>query len=155
MNRDARRTAGALATRRPEGDGDEGERVHLVVPPSSRFLRTARLVAADAAERAGCDVEEIEDFRIAVDELCHLLMAATDHFVHVTVTTFDAHVVARGSTHARAGAAHELDEVSSMIVAGTADELEIVASPGELAFEVVKHARRAFDAGPDPEARPR
>ena len=83
-------------------EDDEGERVHLVIPPSSRFLRTARLVAADAAERAGCDVEEIEDFRIAVDELCHLLMAATDHSVHLTVTSFDAHVVARGSARARA-----------------------------------------------------
>ena len=45
--------------------------VHLVVPPSSEYLRTARLVAADAAVRAGLDCEEIEDFRIAVDELCH------------------------------------------------------------------------------------
>jgi len=143
MARDARQPMGALVTRGRQLPGDEGERVHLVIPPSSRFLRTVRLVAADAAERAGCDVEEIEDFRIAVDELCHLLMAATDHFVHVTITSFDAHVVARGTTRPRAARAPELDEVSAMIVAGTADEFDIVASPGELRFEVAKHARIA------------
>jgi len=144
MDRDARRPHGALATQQPAGERlGEGERVHLVVPPSSEFLRTARLVAADAAGRAGCDVEEIEDFRIAVDELCHLLMAGTDHYVHLTVTSLDAQVIARGSTRARPGAPRTLDEVSAMIVDATADEVDIIATPDELTFEVVKHARRA------------
>jgi len=127
----------------------DGERVHLVVPPSSEFLRTVRLVAADAAGRAGCDVEELEDFRIAVDELCHLLMAGTDHFVHLTVTSFDGQVVARGSTRARPGATNELDEVSAMIVDATADDFEVVRTPDELAFDVVKHARRARNLPPN------
>ena len=143
MDRDARRPRATLVTRAGAEPGDDGDRVHLVVPPSSRFLRAARLVAADAAGRAGCDVEEIEDFRIAVDELCHLLMSATDHFVHLTVTTFDSYVVARGSTRSRGGAPRTLDEVSAMIVTGTVDHYEIVETPGELAFEVVKQARRA------------
>ena len=147
MARDARQPMGALVTRGRQLPGDEGERVHLVIPPSSRFLRTVRLVAADAAERAGCDVEEIEDFRIAVDELCHLLIAATDHFVHVTITSFDANVVASGSTRPRAAKVPELDEVSAMIVAGTADEFDVLSSPGELRFEVAKHARFAIRSG--------
>lgn len=126
--------------------GDDGDRVHLVFPASSRFLRTARLVAADAAGRAGCDVEEIEDFRIAVDELCHLLMTATDHFVHLTITSFDAHVVAHGSTRARSGDVRRLDDVSEMIVVGTVDHYEITSGPSNLSFEVVKHARCASPA---------
>src|SRR4051812_8482095 len=109
MDRDVRRPRGALAMQSLEGQGDGGDRVQLVIPASSRFLRTARLVAADAAGRAGCDVEEIEDFRIAVDELCHLLMTATDHFVHLTVTSFDTHVVARGSVRSRTAAPRALD----------------------------------------------
>ena len=70
--------------------------VHLVVPPSSEYLRTTRLVAADAALRAGLDCEEIEDFRIAVDELCHLVMSATDHFVELWVVSVDNRVIAHG-----------------------------------------------------------
>ena len=58
--------------------------------------RTARLVAADAAVRAGLDCEEIEDFRIAVDELCHLVMSATDHFVDLWVVSVDNRVIAHG-----------------------------------------------------------
>jgi hypothetical protein len=120
-----------------------GEDVWLTVPPFSEFLRTVRLVAADTASRAGLDYDEVEDFRIAVDELCHLLMTATDHFVHLTVTSFDAHVVARGSARARASEPRSLDAVSEMIVAGTVDHYEITSGPAELSFEAVKHARRA------------
>jgi hypothetical protein len=143
MDRDMRRPRGALAMQRHESQSDQGDRVHLVIPASSRFLRTARLVAADAAERAGCDVEEIEDFRIAVDELCHLLMTATDHDVHLTVTSFDTHVVAHGSARARTGAPCALDEVSEMIVTGTVDHYEITASLAALSFDVAKYARCA------------
>ena len=145
MDRDVRRPRGVLAMQshetRHETHGDDGDRVHLVIPASSCFLRTARLVAADAAGRVGCDVEEIEDFRIAVDELCHLLMTATDHFVHLTVTSYESMVTARGSARARTGTPRTLDEVSEMIVSGTVDHYEITASAAEIAFEVVKHAR--------------
>src|SRR5262249_16345456 len=66
--REVRRPRDVPAMQSRDAYGGKGDRVHLVVPASSRFLRTTRLVAADAAGRAGCDVEEIEDFRIAVDE---------------------------------------------------------------------------------------
>lgn len=133
-----------------------GDRVHLVVPPSSTFLRTVRLVAADAAVRAGCDVGEVEDFRIAIDELSHLLMAATDHDVHITMTTFDGHVVGRGATPTRSRkASHELDEISAMIVAATADHFSIDARRDELVFEVVKRARRPDRTGRRPIGSPR
>lgn len=135
MAHDARPPLSALA---PVGD-----RVHLVVPPSSTFLRTVRLVAADAAVRAGCDVSEVEDFRIATDELCHLLMTATDHDVHVTMTSFDDHVVGRGSARTRSGrVGHELDSVSARIVKATSDHFAIDARHDELIFEVTKRARR-------------
>lgn len=48
--------------------------VQLVLPPSDHHLRTARLVAADIATRAGLDCDETDDVRIAVDEICHALL---------------------------------------------------------------------------------
>src|SRR5438477_13100973 len=80
-----------------------GEDVWLTVPPFSEYLRTVRLVAADAAGRAGLDYDEIEDFRIAVDELCHLLMSSTDHEIELSLRVVGTCVFARGRTQPRAG----------------------------------------------------
>jgi hypothetical protein len=44
--------------------------VELSLPVSADLLVLARLTAATVASRAGFDVEEIEDLRLAVDELC-------------------------------------------------------------------------------------
>ncbi len=62
-----------------------------------------RLVAADAAGRAGLDYDEVEDFRIAVDELCHLLMSSTDHEISVSFGVVGRCVLARGRAQRRPG----------------------------------------------------
>ena len=119
--------------------------VHLVVPPSSEYLRTARLVAADAALRAGLDCEEIEDFRIAVDELCHLVMSATDHFVELWVVSVDNRVIAHGCAPSRPGSApHAPGELSALILEATADYYDVMDTDGEVNFAVVKQARRVM-----------
>ena len=118
--------------------------VHLVIPASSEFLRALRLVAADAAVRAGLDCEEVEDFRIAVDELSHSAMAATDHHLHVTFRTGDNQVVARGSARSRGGAvAPTMSALSEMIVAGVCDHFDFGGSKSEITFVVVKRAQRS------------
>src|SRR2546423_11409599 len=54
----------------PGRDGD----VRLVVPAAPEYLRLVRLTAAGLASRLGFTFDEVEDLRIAVDELCfHLL----------------------------------------------------------------------------------
>src|SRR5207249_10267860 len=60
-----------------ERDAGEWE-LRLRVPPSVDHLRTVRLVAADAGERAGFDHDEICDLRIAVSELCDAVMRSTE-----------------------------------------------------------------------------
>jgi len=54
-----------------------GERVVLVVPASSRNVRLARLVTSGVGSAAGFDVDEIDDLRIAVDEVCSTLLETT------------------------------------------------------------------------------
>ena len=116
--------------------------VHLVIPACSEFLRALRLVAADAAVRAGLDCEEVEDFRIAVDELSHALMTATDHHLHVTFRTSDDKVVARGTARARNSVMPPaMTELSSTIVTGVADFFDFRQEKSEVVFVVVKHAQ--------------
>jgi anti-sigma regulatory factor (Ser/Thr protein kinase) len=44
--------------------------VELTIPVKADLVVLARLTAATVASRANFDVEEIEDLRLAVDELC-------------------------------------------------------------------------------------
>lgn len=119
--------------------------VHLVIPPSSEFLRTLRLVAADAAVRAGLDCEEVEDFRIAVDELSHSVMAATDHHLHVTFRAEDDKVIARGSARSRGGMVRPaMSELSRTIVAGVCDFFDFCEAKSEVTFVVMKKRALAW-----------
>ena len=60
-----------------EQDGSElrtiSEPVELSIPVQSDLILLARLTAATVASRAGFDVEEVDDLRLAVDELCVLV----------------------------------------------------------------------------------
>jgi len=55
-----------------------GGRVELSLPPDSRYMRLARLMASGVATTSGLPLEEVEDFRIAVDELCATLIELGD-----------------------------------------------------------------------------
>ena len=44
------------------------------VPGRPEYLRLVRLAAADSGTRADLSIEEVEDLRIAVDELTYALM---------------------------------------------------------------------------------
>ncbi|MBK5222040.1 MAG: hypothetical protein JJE52_04020 [Acidimicrobiia bacterium] len=50
--------------------------VTLSFPASTNRVRLARVLAATLADEAGFDYDEVEDIRIAVDELCFLLLEA-------------------------------------------------------------------------------
>ena len=84
----------------PDEEGSElrtmSEPVELSIPVQSDLIVLARLTAATVASRAGFDVEEVDDLRLAVDELCvlvtegsetgrlHLTFAITDGLVEVS-----------------------------------------------------------------------
>jgi serine/threonine-protein kinase RsbW len=57
----------------PEHDVSQSE-VELRIPASPELLRVARLTAASLAGRLRFSYDEIEDVKIAVDELCFALM---------------------------------------------------------------------------------
>lgn len=123
--------------------GESADEVHLVVPPFSSHLRTVRLLAADAAMRAGLDVSETDDLRIAVDELCHALMTATDHRLHISMTVDESRVVVRGSARNRDHGRHEvhLPSISATIVDAVADRHVLQTEGDKIVFVVVKQGR--------------
>ncbi len=54
------------------------ESVELSIPVEADLLVLARFTAATIASRAGFDLEEIDDLRLAVDELCVSLIGDTE-----------------------------------------------------------------------------
>ena len=124
------------------GEHVDGE-VHLVVPPRSTYLRAVRLVAADAAGRAQLDVEETEDFRLAVDELCNVIMSATDQSVVVSVNIEGDLVVARGSARRRSGEEPlRLNKLTERLVLALADSVSLDESADQVSFVVTKQRSR-------------
>jgi serine/threonine-protein kinase RsbW len=115
---------------------DDDSRISLSFPATPDFLRLARLASADAGSRAGFDVEEIDDLRIAVSELCHLVSRADGTgAVELTFTLRDGAVEVDG----RGPGAPEGDaELSERIVAAVVDDHELKNGGGGGAFHLVK-----------------
>jgi len=53
-------------------------RVRLTLPADNRYLHIVRLTASGAAAEAGLDAAEVEDLKIAVDELCSVAIAGAE-----------------------------------------------------------------------------
>jgi hypothetical protein len=57
---------------------NEGDRVELTFPARGDLVVLARLVSSAISTRAGFDIEELEDLRLAVGELCLLALQGSD-----------------------------------------------------------------------------
>ncbi|MEO7836062.1 MAG: hypothetical protein ABIS21_00290 [Acidimicrobiales bacterium] len=52
------------------------DEVRLEVPATPEFLRLARVTASGLASRLGFSYDEVEDLRLAIDELCFILIGS-------------------------------------------------------------------------------
>ncbi len=64
---------------------DAAERVTLAIPAVTRHIRVARTVAASLAADLDFSADQIEELRIAVDEIVSLLVEGADAGSEVTV----------------------------------------------------------------------
>jgi serine/threonine-protein kinase RsbW len=110
------------------GDGD---RVVLTFPARGDLVVLARLVASAISTRVGFDIEELEDLRLAVGELCLLALAGSDarhgdlrlEFT-VSPESLDISCTLAGAAPAaaRSNDGDEADELSEQILAALVDE---------------------------------
>jgi hypothetical protein len=123
--------------------------IELVLPADTRLVRVARLVASGVATTAGFDVEEVEDLRIAVDELVTALVEGGDG--SALLLGFDlgeGEVTVIGSTSASSGAAFEPDRLalSRQILSVVADEHDLSADHGQISVRIRKRRSNNTDA---------
>ncbi len=111
--------------------------VTLVVPAAADYLRLARLASADAGSRAGFDYEEIDDLRIAVTELCHLLIGeGTTGELTLEFTAADGTVAVAG--HAGQPGAPNDNDFSETILSQVVDTHTVRDDADGRRFELVK-----------------
>jgi serine/threonine-protein kinase RsbW len=111
------------------GDGD---RVVLTFPARGDLVVLARLVSSAIATRVGFDIEELEDLRLAVGELCLLALQGSDARhgdlqLEFTVSPEALDISCRLGGAAPATASPnaegaEADELSEQILAALVDE---------------------------------
>jgi anti-sigma regulatory factor (Ser/Thr protein kinase) len=92
----------------------ESESVELEIPPGGELLSLARLTAATLAARSDFSVEEVEDLRLAVDELCLPLVRASNESRLRLRFTRDDDSVAITCMWATAGSGSDTDASSAV-----------------------------------------
>jgi serine/threonine-protein kinase RsbW len=121
------------------------ETVSIKVPASPEFLLVVRLVAAGLAARLHFTLDEIEDLKIAVDELTGYLTGpqGRDGTLEVRFSVGEDRIEIHGVGHLRA--AHrvrtELSQLSRMILETVADSASLQRPDRTLSFDLVKTRR--------------
>lgn len=100
------------------------DEIVLTVPGAAHYARVARLAITGMAARAGFSYDEVEDLRIAIGEVCSILLAPTAE--QLTFRCFvgerDLRVDAGRTPH---GPEPEVSDLSRQILAAVVDDWSI------------------------------
>jgi len=110
--------------------------VRLVVPRALEFVPLARVTVAGYAARLGFDVDEIEDSRIAVDELARILVEVGDgDTIDLALRGAEHRLDIEGNTTCSNGAGPpQLDPITSQILGAICHEYGVVVDSGAVRF---------------------
>ncbi len=115
------------------------------MPAAPEFLRISRIMAAGVASRVGFTLDEVEDLRIAIDEVCFSLVGARGRTGTITIRyLLDADQLAvEGMGHFSDGLSNEptVSALSRQILAAVVDECELSAGEEGPQFRLVKRHR--------------
>jgi hypothetical protein len=126
--------------------------VELTIPVGSDLLVLARLAASTVASRSAFDIEEIEDLRLAVDELClsvldgrrsgNLLLRYDGQPAQIEVWCLYDGPSAKSEDRDRADDDPETGDLSGRILDALVDEHEAVVLDGRTGARLCKRRAR-------------
>ena len=120
---------------------DSGGDVVLSLPARTPNLRIARLTASSFAADAGFGLDDTEDLRVAVTELCGALLDDDPDGsarLELRFRVEGDHVVIEGHRAGAQGEPPELDPIARELLAVTTDDHTLEARDGDWAFSVRK-----------------
>ncbi len=119
--------------------GSEDE-VRLAVPAKPEFLGLARVTAAGLASRLGFTFDQVEDLRLAIDEICFGMTGSKgrDGILEVHFFLSPEGLTVHGEGHFTAPGPVQLSELSEVILDALVDEHSISDGAGGPHFLLVK-----------------
>ena len=114
--------------------------VEFAIPADPAFVRVARLVSGDMAERAGFSVDELDDVRLAVDELCAILISAGGSKLQLRMQARDGALLIDGRSpgaHTQVGPS----DLSEILLRALVDSCTFGTQDRETSFVMSKQAR--------------
>jgi serine/threonine-protein kinase RsbW len=107
--------------------GEGNPEIHLSFPAASRYLRLARLTASGLAGDLGFSVDEIEDLRVAVDELAAAVIDGVPPTAELALVfrEIDGGLEIEGRCNARTDDPPVLNEVARELLGILADDYSI------------------------------
>lgn len=123
----------------PNGTSLEiGNTVRISIPASLEFVRIVRLTASGLASRLGFDVEEIDNLRIAVDELAGAVVdASAPGELEVTFCDGDGELRIEGHAPVAEGLALGIDDLTAQILNSVCDKYELRIDANTARFSCV------------------
>jgi serine/threonine-protein kinase RsbW len=132
--------AEARDTRARETEAPENV-VRLTVPAALEYVRIIRLTGSGVASRLAFDVEEIENLRVAIDELASMAIEAADGGpLDIVFESGENELRIEGCAPARAGAEVGIDALTGQILKAVIDDYELRTDGGHVCFSCI--ARR-------------
>src|ERR1044071_5964399 len=118
------------------------DEVKLSLPSTPEFLRLARVTASGVASRMGFTVDEVEDLRLAIDELCFALTgsppAAGTVELSYRLNGTALEIQGVGRFNGSRPTTMTLSDLSERILDALVDEHELLTSGDAPRFRLVK-----------------
>ena len=115
------------------------------MPAAHEFMRISRIMAAGVASRVGFTLDEVEDLRIAIDEVCFSMVGSRGRTGTITVRYLldDGQLAVEGRGRFSDGLGNEpiVNALSKQILAAVVDECELSAGEEGPQFRLVKRHR--------------
>lgn len=116
-----------MADTEPDSPPGNGDHFEVIVPLQTRYASTVRIIAASLGAEAGFTVDEIDDVRLALDEVFSML--AERHVGERVRTTFrlDGHQLIAGLRLESGPVDVEPDELAANILRSVVDRYEFTS----------------------------
>ena len=121
------------------------DNISIQIPASPEYLNVVRLIASGLASRLKFTIDDIEDLKIAVDELSAYLTGAQgrDGRLDIVFEVHDDRIEIKGSGTFSAGTKvrTELTDLSRMILGSVVDDAALELTDGTPTFKLSKAKR--------------
>ena len=112
--------------------------VRLSVPAALEYVRIVRLTGSGVASRLGFDIEEIENLRVALDELASMAIeVAAAGELEVTFFTTETELRVNGCAPVAGGVDVGVDALTAQILKAVIDDYELRSANGFVEFSCV------------------